>query len=366
MNNKLIIAAAWSGKTTYLVDKSLELQNKKILITTFTTENETCIKEKFLEKEKQWYIPENIIIQSRFSFLLQYLLKPYQSELFSELFDKTIWFCFSEHISAKYFKKNDINHYFFVKNWIYKIFSDKISEFVFETNNKLHWLLIDRLSRIFNFIFIDEVQDLAWYDLEIIKLLSESNIKLLLVWDPRQVTYHTNSSQKNIKYKNWKIEEYILDNCKHWDFEIDKESLNVSHRNNQIICDFSSKIFPNEKNIKECSCESCNKKDIEHQWIFLVRESLVDSYCKKYHPQILRWQNANLWEMTLWLSKWKTFDRVLIYPTNPIKNWLYKWTSLEFQSSCKLYVWITRARYSVWFVINDEDPNIEWIQTFIP
>lgn len=364
MNNKLIIAAAWSGKTTYLIKNALELQKEKILITTYTSENESSIKEKIFKIF--WNIPENITIKTRDSFLLQYLLRPYQSELFDELFNINIHFYQQNGRSSLYCNKQNIKYYFQIKNNIYKIYSDKISEFIFETNKKLNWILINRLSRIFNYIFIDEIQDLAWYDLELIKLISESHIKLLLVWDPRQVTYLTNSPKKNKQYSNWEVEKYIIENCKKWNFEIDKESLNVSHRNNQLICDFSSRIFPNEKSIKECNCESCNKNGIEHQWIFLVKESLVDSYCKEYHPQILKWQNANLWEMTLWLSKWKTFDRVLIYPTKPIKNRLYKWTSLEFQSRCKLYVWVTRARYSVWFVVDDEDLDIEWIQTFIP
>jgi len=52
-----------------------------------------------------------------------------------------------------------------------KIYSDKLSKFVFRCNEKTKGNVIDRISRIYPYIFIDEVQDLAGYDLELLKLL---------------------------------------------------------------------------------------------------------------------------------------------------------------------------------------------------
>jgi len=47
-NNKLYISAAGSGKTTFLVNKALELdKTKQILITTYTVDNEEEIRKKF-------------------------------------------------------------------------------------------------------------------------------------------------------------------------------------------------------------------------------------------------------------------------------------------------------------------------------
>jgi len=40
INNKLIIAAAGSGKTTYLVNEALKHDGGRILITTYTEANE--------------------------------------------------------------------------------------------------------------------------------------------------------------------------------------------------------------------------------------------------------------------------------------------------------------------------------------
>ncbi|MGL5692661.1 MAG: UvrD-helicase domain-containing protein, partial [Peptostreptococcaceae bacterium] len=39
LKNNIIISAAGSGKTSYIVNDALKNKNKKILITTFTNEN---------------------------------------------------------------------------------------------------------------------------------------------------------------------------------------------------------------------------------------------------------------------------------------------------------------------------------------
>ena len=51
MNNKLIIAAAGSGKTTFLVEEALKQKEGKVLITTYTQANEAEIRKKIGKKE---------------------------------------------------------------------------------------------------------------------------------------------------------------------------------------------------------------------------------------------------------------------------------------------------------------------------
>jgi ATP-dependent exoDNAse (exonuclease V) alpha subunit len=54
-------------------------------------------------------------------------------------------------------------------------------------------------------------------------------------------------------------------------------------------------------------------------------------------------------------SKGKTVDRVLIYPTKGICEWLAdSQKPLNEETRAKLYVAITRARYSVAFVVPDK------------
>ena len=90
-----------------------------------------------------------------------------------------------------------------------RVYSDKISKFVYRANALSNGLLVDRLSRIYSHIFIDEIQDLVGYDLELVRLFVESPSDILMVGDPRQVTYHTHEEAKNKQYEDGKIESYI-------------------------------------------------------------------------------------------------------------------------------------------------------------
>ena len=359
--NKLLIAAAWSGKTTYLVNEATKISDWNVLITTYTEENTASITEKIIREK--WFIPQNIVIVPRFSFLMKYLVKPYQSVAFDVLFDKKIWFNLTNSSKNNKYNKTDIFYYFDLCNWRYVLRSDKISDFVYYINLKTNWENISRLSRIFNHIFIDEVQDLAWYDLEILKLIWESNSMLLLAWDPRQVAYLTTPSQKNKGYREWKIDQFLNKNCA-WSFVIDTNTLNMSHRNHELICKFSSRLFPDKPVTKACRCKSCEKKS-EHVWIFAISNNDIDRYCSLYNPQVLRWNNSTNWELNFWVSKGKTFNRVLIHLTNNMLLWLQNNNAvLPFAARCKLYIWITRAMSSVCFVIPEKlfSKEFDWVE----
>ena len=140
------------------------------------------------------------------------------------------------------------------------------------------------------------------------------------------------------------------------------------NRCNQIICDFSDKLytyFP--KTVSE------NKYTTEHDGIFFVKKQNVENYLQQYKAVQLRdskktpineryKDNAkNFGE-----SKGLTFERVLIYPTVPMLKWLKDNNStLTDTSRSKFYVAITRARYSLGIVVdNNEQSFIEGITYF--
>lgn len=214
-SNKLMIAAAGSGKTTFLVNEACKLSDETILVTTFTEANEKEIKDKIITKKG--YMPANITVQTWFSFLLQHGVRPYQSILNDEIHQERIGFYLVSEKSGKkvtshgqailfkgkpiYWGVKDFKKHYFTSQL--KIYSDKISKFVVEANRSSNGEVITRIGRIFNRVFIDEVQDLAGYDLEIIKLLFNSPSSVLLVGDPRQVTYLTHFSKKIWQVFKW-------------------------------------------------------------------------------------------------------------------------------------------------------------------
>jgi superfamily I DNA/RNA helicase len=346
-NNKLIIAAAGSGKTTYLIDEAIKNREKKVLITTYTQANEAEIRKKIIEKIK--YIPENITIQTWFSFLLKHGVRPYQGIIFDKRINGLI---LVNNKSALYVRKSETEKYYFTKD--IKIYSDKISEFVCAVNEKTNNAVINRISKVYSKIFIDEIQDLAGYDLELLKLLFSTNSEVLLVGDPRQGTYSTNSSSKNKQFKKANVVNYFFQD-KSINIETDETSLLINYRCNEPICNLSNNLFKNFVGAK-----SGNVSVSGHDGVFFVKESDVEYYLHKYNPVQLRDSkkknvNENFIVMNFGEAKGLSFDRVLIYPTKPFTDWFINNESdLAETSRSKLYVAITRARYSVGIVISDK------------
>lgn len=350
--NKLIIAGAGAGKTTFLVEEAFKT-NEEVLITTFTESNEKEIRKKFIDKCS--FIPNNVTIKTWFSMLIQHGVKPYQSYLFDKkitgmlLVDKQSGLKYSGGKFPVYYREEEIEKHYFSKS--YKIYSDKLSKFVMKCNEKSKNAIFDRIDNIYKYIFIDEVQDLAGYDLEIIQQFFKINSNIILVGDPRQTTYKTHHERLNGKYKDGKVKNYLEDKCKKIDYIIDENTLNCTYRNNKHICDFSSKLYPEYKKL-----ESKQNEVKEHLGVFFIKKKDIDLYLKQYSPMQLRDSritktNESYQAMNIGESKGLGFDRVLIYPTKPFLNWILDSNfNLKPASRSKLYVAITRAKYSVGIV----------------
>jgi len=367
-NNKLIIAAAGSGKTTYLVNEAIKQKAERVLITTYTQANDAEIKKKIFEINK--CIPENINVQTWFSFLLKHGVRPYQPILFEQKIKGLLLVNSQSGLKYKirnkipvYFKEDsEFQRHYFSKET--KIYSDKLSKFVFRCNQKSDGAVIDRLSRIYSHIFIDEVQDLAGYDLEILKLLFNCSSKVLLVGDPRQGTYSTNTTAKHKKYRRSEIVSFFQ--VTSHDIETDDSSLLTNYRSNQQICKLSNKLFPEYP-----ETTSGNSDITGHDGVFFIRTSDVQFYLNKYKPvqlrdTVRREVNKTYRAMNFGESKGLTFDRVLIYPTKPILEWIFDNSKeLAPTSRSKFYVALTRAKYSVGIVFDfDNHIKIDGIITY--
>lgn len=349
--NKVIIASAGSGKTTALVRNAISVSAGKVLITTYTQANEAEIRKKIVAVNK--CIPSNITIQTWFSFLLQHGVRPYQGAL--DLHDKNIkgLLLVNEPSGVKfkignrpvfYAEDGEFDRHYFSS--AQKIFSDKISKFVCRANEKSDGRIIKRLSEIYSFVFIDEVQDLAGYDLEFLKLLFKSEMNVLLVGDPRQATYSTNSSTKNKNFKKAAIAHFFEKEKKL--LQIDDCSMTTNYRCNAAICNLSNRLFPDLK-----SAASGNQNSTGHDGVFFVKEKDIEAYLETFRPVQLRDSKRRTVHrgydvMNFGDSKGLSFNRVLIYPTKPFIKWLSNDKSqLADVSRSKLYVALTRARFSV-------------------
>ena len=269
-----------------------------------------------------------------------------------------------------YWGKSDFRKHYFTKTL--KIYSDKVSKFICECNKATANEVVNRISRIFDHILVDEVQDLAGYDLELIKLFFELPSSVLLVGDPRQVTYLTHHSTKFGKYSDGRIKSFVEKELKkRIECEIDEKTLNVSHRNNKSICDYSSKLYPSLPIPKACDCKECRNSATDHEGMFLVTRNDVDKYLSRFKPMQLRWSvaatvDARYPSLNFGESKGKAFERVLIYPTTNMVKWIRNSNhQLRNETRAKLYVGITRARRSAAIVIDyDDNDNIEGAEKY--
>lgn len=373
-DNTLIIAAAGSGKTTFLVNKALQIKSERVLITTYTETNEAEIKKNLIGKKG--YIPGNIKVQTWFSFLLQHGVRPFQSALSDTIHDCDIGFCLTSKKSGQkidstgqaiilkgkpvYWGENDFKNFYFTSS--FRIYSDKISKFVCKCNEATNGDVINRISRVFGHIFIDEVQDLAGFDLELVKLLFQTNSTVLLVGDPRQVVYLTHRSSKHSKYADGGILAFVREQLgKRITCNVDENTLKDSHRNNQLICDFSNDLYPDLPASRACTCVACRSRATNHEGLFWIKKTDVDEYLAKFQPTQLRWNSKTKCNLQFPVknfgeAKGLSFERVLIYPTEGMKKWLENHNhELEPETRAKLYVAITRAHRSVVFVLDSDN-----------
>ena len=338
--NNIIIAAAGSGKTTSIVESALQ-SDRTVAITTYTINNAREIRSKFYEICGS--IPDNVSIITWFRFLLSDWIRPYRHSRCEHRVEGII---FTEGRSGLYIPKSQ-NAYYFGSG--YRIYTDKISEFALMCNEESGGLVLRRLTELYQHIFVDEVQDLAGFDLDLLDVLRDSEIRMTLVGDPRQATYKTNHSPKNSQYGGAEI----VDRFQEWE-KLGKcsiEYLTSSHRCNQKICDFADSIYP-----KAANTTSIVSRFTGHDGVFIVGKGDVQAYVERYDPVCLRnnkrTSSLGTSAINFGASKGLTFPRVLVFPTGPLAKMLKTGQSSHLTpvAAAKAYVVVTRARYSVAFV----------------
>lgn len=308
---------------------------------TYTQNNTEQTERKLYELNS--CVPSHIEVRSWYSFLLRELVRPYQNFLYDKHISGMNWV---QGRSAPYAAQQDTKRFYFGGGQY--IYSDKVSQFICACNAASKGAIVRRLEQRFERIYVDEIQDLAGYDLNLLELILRSNVKMTLVGDHRQSTFRTNNASKNKAYVGFKI----IDKLKEWQraglcslqYELE------NHRSNQAIADVADAFYPAEPRTK-----SKNSKMTGHDGVFVLPSSLVEKYVHAFRPQVLRLSKSTDCDghdaKNFGDSKGLTFDRVLIYPHKLAQKWL---ASADIShiggSAAKLYVGVTRARYSVAFV----------------
>jgi DNA helicase-2/ATP-dependent DNA helicase PcrA len=337
-SNRAVIACAGSGKTTSIVEGALQQgEHQRILVVTYTNENVEELRGAFMSRAG--VVPPNVHVVSWFVFLLRDGVRPYQNHLVSRERVRTVLFELRRQVfrrKADYLSSAG------------DIYGDKVSEFVVECNRVSGGLIVRRLERMYDQIFVDEVQDFAGYDLDLLQQLFLSSIHVTVVGDPRQATFSTNRAMRNKQYRGSQVYEWLKQ--REAAGEVTVEDKAESHRCNQEICAFADRLYPDYP-----KTTSLNSTRTSHDGIFQVPMRDVGKYVEMYQPVVLRYSKATstagLRGFNIGVCKGRTFDRVLIFPTNKMLAYLRTMDATQAGDASKFYVAVTRARYSVAFVI---------------
>ena len=338
----LTLAVAGGGKTQGIVDDCVSApEGRRILVTTYTRANQRELRTR-LKSERA--LAADVRVQGWFSFLLAHWVRPYLPRLHPGVRLAGLNFDGDPGIYA-------IGQSRFLDSGgrAYKL---HLAQLALKTFVASDGAVLDRLGRIYDHLFVDEVQDLNGYDLEILELILKSSIPISMVGDVRQALLLTNPREKkNAAFKGIAV--------KHWFDQragaglLSIETSKRTWRSNQAIADFADAIFDPTWGFAKTASE--NTVVTGHDGVFVVRSPDVHAYMSCYRPMCLRHNKASALSLSLdfvnfGMAKGLSADRVLIAPTKPIVHYLRNGKRLEDLAACALYVAVTRARFSVAFV----------------
>ena len=348
-DSRILISAAGGGKTTRIVDQALSHDKGSVALITYTKNNVRELRSKTHERVPA--IPSHVEVGSWYSFILRELARPYRSAMHDHRIDGIHWV---EGRSDPYAPESDTGRHYFLDES--RIYSDKIAKFVCKCDSRSGGAIMRRLAQRFSHIIIDEIQDMAGYDLDLLQLILKSGVPVTLVGDHRQATFATNNAAKNKQFAG----PAIIKKFELWQkaglVKVDYER--NTYRCNQAIADLGDSFFPSEP-----TTISRNDCITGHDGLFLVKSKDVNEYVSRFEPQVLRYSastDCTPYEaMNFGESKGLTFKRVLIYPHGKARSWLAsgKISHVE-KSASKMYVAVTRARYSVAFVYDGKKCGI--------
>lgn len=275
-SNRVIISAAGSRKTQRIIDSALADPGKRVLITTYTIENQQQVVRRIQERAGG-VVPQHIDVMGWFEFLIGQCARPYQSAVFNRI-DYVGSLNFHGRRS-RYTRKDDVHRYFLDRRR--SLYRDGISELACLVNDRSSGRVIRRLEGLYDYIYIDEVQDFNGYDLEFLDLTFRSSIGVMVVGDPRQWAYMTNQSNKNKRYRGSRMIDYFRERETKGLCAI--EECTDCWRSNQAICNWADALYPGFS-----PTVSMNNATTGHDGVFFVAKEDIPTYVEKFGAVVLR------------------------------------------------------------------------------
>lgn len=378
MPNEIWIAGAGSGKTHKIISDAVEIINGggRVLVVTYTTNNQAELRARFVELN-EGEASENFVVKGLFQFFLEDMIRPYQTVLFPGRIDRHHFTEHNPHYVSGVFVDgrpvpikgraeklpsgaiNPLHYLTPCKTMAYSGYLGKLAALVAKLSQDAP---AERISLVYQKIFFDEVQDLVGYDYDVIKSISKYMPDgICCVGDFRQTIYSTTFGHKAPLTPEAKI-EYFLQRLK-----FVEQTIPTNQRCIQEICDLSDTINPGIYGKTISTVKDVPAEMSLHLGCFVVRQSQVADYLAAFQPQVLRWNatvgtgylQPNLVCYNFGACKGLGFDRVLVIPAEKQLKFLAGDAGAFAKDKTgearnKLYVAITRARYSLAFLVEDK------------
>lgn len=330
MDKRVIFAVAGSGKTSHIINGLTE--NSRALIITYTDKNTLNLKERVFQKFG--CIPLGIKIYTYYRFLYSFCFKPI---LGHDILTKGITW----DLPPRFAKKTSMKYYL---SKCGRLYGNRISKLLEETNSITE--LIERIEKYFDQMYIDEVQDFAGNDFNLICRLVKANIEQLLVGDFFQHTFDT-SRDGNVNSSLHNDYAKYQEKFTKAGFELDATILSHSYRCSPVICEFVSEqigVDIQSHRTDDTNIEFVESAERANQ--LFESSDIVKLFYQSSNKYIGFTEN---WGATKGLDCYS--DVCVVLNPNTLKH--YQDASLQKlppQTKNKLYVACTRAKGNLYFV----------------
>ena len=342
---RIYVAGAGTGKTRMLRKIALErFTDQKVLYLTYTDANATEFCEAIVRRVG--HMPINITVMTWFSFLLIHGVRPFPARGFTHRIERML-FNEQDPRNARGVRRGDERYYCPRPGVAYRT---RLADLAFLCNEQWDGEVIQRVCDIFGVILVDEAQDFAGYDYDLLKALMDQSKEMVIVGDPRQQTYRTGAKAKN--KNNPDIFDFFEKKTR---YSIDSTTLSVTYRCSDAIISLANSLYddyppviPSDDRTKDSRgrVETVSLSELE-KW----------DASRKDRTVALIWDSRTTVPdgfrvMTMGESKGLTLGDVVIFPTGDMKKWIEKgFSTLKGQTKAKFYVAITRARGDLYFVV---------------
>lgn len=222
MGKCLMLAVAGSGKTTYLI--SLLNLEQRFLLITYTRNNYEHLKRSVIRKFG--FFPENIKVLKYFQFVYSFCYKP-----FCGLDKRASGICFKQPPEqTRYRPGTDV----FYRTGSGRLYHNRIAHYC---NAQCVEAIKARLDKYYDYLLLDEVQDFAGHDFNLLLSILPDYCETVCVGDFFQHTYET-SLDGNVNHGLYDVYKRYLKRWKDAGVAVDTETLSKTHRCSAEVCSF--------------------------------------------------------------------------------------------------------------------------------